>query len=605
MGTEADRPTRTSIHLMPFGAQPQAQAGTTFRIFAPSADAIRLKVCGDDAAYRMNRSEEGWNSVVVPNAGVGSRYQFILPDGSIVPDPASRYQPNDVYGPSEVVDPQAYIWNDQGWSGRPWSEAVLYELHIGTFTDEGTFQAALTKLPYLVDLGITAIELMCVSDFVGARNWGYDSVLIYAPESSYGRPEDLKSFVDGAHQCGIMVLFDVVYNHFGPKGNFIPKYFPQIRSNRHDTPWGKSLNFDDDCSDVVRSFVVHNALYWIEEFHADGLRLDASHAMVDDTTQHILDELRDRVDGLNVGRPVHLVLEHEQNIEYRLQRSAEGKALGYAAQWNHDISHLLGAAFVDLSDDESRNETTKLTKALAEGFVIAAQEDQKGDPCSVPPTAFVSFIQSHDLIGNRPFGERIFADATVESIRAIASIYLIMPQIPMLFMGEEWGASTPFPFFCDYHGSLADTVREGRRGQLEKLDPAPSAEELQRIPDPLTESTFRSAQLKWKEPSQEPHASWLAFYRRLLQIRRENVIPLLNGLRESCGMAVVIGPGAFTITWKLSKDTKLHLTANLCQQPARIPAPLPSRAIWQINANEGSRELGPWAVYWSVEKAAA
>jgi malto-oligosyltrehalose trehalohydrolase len=572
-----------------------------FRLFAPSVDLVQLELEHAAELLPMFRKPDGWHELATPDAAPGTRYRFVLSDGTRVPDPASRYQPQDVAGPSEIVDPSAFRWTDTEWKGRPWHEAILYELHVGTFTGEGTFLAAVAKLDHLAALGITAIELMCLSDFAGNRNWGYDGVLLFAPDSAYGAPNQVKAFVDRAHQLGISVILDVVYNHFGPEGNYITRYFPQICSERHSTPWGKSLNFDGPFSAEVREFIIQNALYWIEEFHMDGLRLDASHAMIDTSPTHILEELHDRVQSLGVTRPVHLILENEHNIESRLLRDGKGTPLSYTAQWNHDITHLLGAVFTDLSQPQQLEDTGKLVKALAEGFVIAAQM-QKNAGCAVPPTAFVAFIQTHDLVGNRIFGDRVFASALKEPVRAIASIYLLLPQIPMLFMGEEWGASTPFPFFCDYHGGLADAVRKGRCEQLARLDPAPTEDELKRAPDPQAEATFRSAQLKWDEVSHLPHSAWLEWYTRMLHLRMQNVVPLLSEVARSCGKGEVVAPGAFAITWHLANQSKLHLAANLSREPrGGFPAER-GRVIWSQGV-EDPRRFAAWAVRWTIEQA--
>ena len=595
----------TNVHFMPFGVALEADGVARFRLFAPGADHVDLAFEGNAKSERMLGTPDGWHELRTSAARAGTCYRFVLPDGTRVPDPASRYQPEDVSGPSQMIDPGSFLWTDDQWRGRPWTEAVLYELHVGTFTREGTFCAAMEKLDHLVELGITAIELMCLSDFAGNRNWGYDGVLMYAPDSAYGPPDAVKAFINAAHCRGIMVILDVVYNHLGPEGNFIPQYFPQISSDRHQTPWGNALNFDGEHGDVVREYIVHNALYWVEEFHVDGLRLDASHAMIDDSPKHILVELHDRVEALACGRPIHLILENEDNIESRVGRDKNGQASLYTAQWNHDITHLLGAVFSDLCEPGKGEETGKLVKALAEGFVIAAQMQQDAPPCSVPPTAFVSFIQTHDLIGNRIFGDRIFADAGADAIRGIACVYLLAPQIPMLFMGEEWGASTAFPYFCDYHGDLAEAIRKGRCEQLARLDPAPSEEEMEGAPDPQAESTLRSAQLNWTELDQPPHAEWFQWYQRVIKVRTDAIIPLLSGLTQSCASSEVVSPGAFTISWTLREGARLHLAANLCAQfKAGFPAAR-GRVIWQEGPQESEDQLGPWAVRWSVEDASS
>src|SRR5262249_40863091 len=283
----------------------------------------------------------GWHERLEPGIGAGAHYRFVLPDGTAIPDPASRFQPQDVHGPSEVIDPRGYAWRDQSWRGRPWNEAILYELHVGTFTREGTFRAAIEHLEHLVRLGVTGIELMPLADFPGKRNWGYDGVLPFAPDSSYGRPEDLKALVDAAHAAGLMVLLDVVYNHFGPEGNYLSLYAPQFFNPRHQTPWGAAVNFDTDGAATVREFFVHNALYWLEEYHFDGLRFDATHAIVDEGPQHILEELAGRIRAASLPRAVHLVLENEHNEARWLERDGAGRARLYDAQWNDDVHHVL------------------------------------------------------------------------------------------------------------------------------------------------------------------------------------------------------------------------------------------------------------------------
>ena len=586
---------------MPFGAALES-GGVRFRLFAPDTGHVQLAL-GEDEPISMIASSDGWHELTTSSAAAGSRYKFVLPDGTRVPDPASRFQPEDVEGPSEVIDPDAFEWSDGHWRGRPWTEAILYELHVGTFTHEGTFQAATAKLGHLTELGITAIELMCLADFAGNRNWGYDGVLLYAPDSAYGSPNAVKAFIDAAHSRGIMVILDVVYNHFGPEGNFLPRYFPQIFSERHETPWGRSLNFDGPHSDVVREFIIHNALYWIQEFHVDGLRLDASHTMVDDSPRHILDELHDRVEALQSNRPIHLILEGEHNAEGKLARDVDGNPTLYAAQWNHDVTHLLATVFSDFYETGKEEETRKLAKALREGFVIAAQAQGAAQNCTTPPAAFIAFIQTHDLVGNRIFGDRITANAPWNAIRAIASVYLLLPQIPMLFMGEEWGASTPFPFFCDYHGELAEAVRQGRARQLAMFDPAPTEDEIKRAPDPQAEATWRSAQLNWEELSQSPHAAWLGWYQRIIAVRSRAVVPLLAGLTEGCGSSKILGPGALTISWTLRRDTKLHLAANLCSQPRGGFPPALGTVIWLEGSQKSEDQFGAWSVRWTIEDA--
>lgn len=602
MPFRSDPPPSPKVHRMPFGAELQPDGSVAFRIYAPGVPSIQLEIEGAHKLQPLPQRSPGWFRLTTAEASAGSLYRFVLPDGTRVPDPASRFQPRDLSGPSQVMDPTAYVWNCATWKGRPWHEAILYELHIGTFTPHGTFSSATSKLDHLADLGITAIELMSVADFAGNRNWGYDGVLLYAPDSAYGQPDDMKAFIDAAHARGILVILDVVYNHFGPEGDFMPEYFPQIRSDRHNTPWGRAFNFDAPGSAEVREFVIQNALYWIEEFQLDGLRLDASHAIIDESPKHVLDELRDRVEAATCGRPIHLILEHEQNISQRLRRDALGKPTSYTAQWNHDITHLLAAVLGKSCDDRTQDdsgETDKLSRAISRGFVIAAEESGRDNVnAHVPPTAYIDFIQTHDLIGNRIFGDRLHSIADPAAVRAIAAILLLSPQIPLLFMGQEWAASTPFPFFSDYHGELAEAVRKGRCDQLAHQDPAPSPEELARAPNPQAESTLRSAQLRWDELNQPEHATWFQWYRRILAVRTREIIPLLSDLTDTSSRYEVLGPGVFHVSWKL-QSSELHLAANLCSTSTTAFPQVPGRELWTEGEQQGSN-AGPWSIRWTI-----
>ena len=458
MLTQIKRTVRA--HTMPFGAETRPNGAVLFRLWAPAQQRVLLIIEGLDDALPMKALAEGWHEIETDAAAPGTQYRFELADGMRVPDPASRHQPQDVHGPSEVIDPATYEWQDGSWKGRPWHEAVLYELHVGTFTAEGTFRASIAHLDHLVDLGVTAIELMPIGDFPGKRNWGYDGVLLFAPDASYGRPEGLKALVDAAHARGLMIFLDVVYNHFGPDGNYLPTYAPQVFTDRHKTPWGAAINYDGPNSRPVRELVIHNALYWLEEFHLDGLRLDAIHAIIDDSPKHLLTELAERVrHAVGTERHVHLVLENEENEAHWLARAPDGRTPAYTAQWNDDVHHGLHTAATGEQAGyyaEYRGDTKKLARALAEGFCFQGEMmeyrgDARGEPSAhLPASAFVAFIQNHDQVGNRAFGDRLTATTPAEAVRAVAAVYLLAPQIPMLFMGEEWAAAQPFPFFCDF-----------------------------------------------------------------------------------------------------------------------------------------------------------
>ena len=594
--TESD--TKARIHNMPFGAE-VLPGGVRFRIFAPAAESVSVLLEGREQAFTLNRSDDGWHEAIVPEAHAGSRYRYELPDRLHVPDPASRFQPEDVTGPSEVIDPASFTWTDSVWRGRPWAETVLYEMHIGTFTPEGTFIAATERLDYLAWLGVTAIEVMAINDFAGTRGWGYDGVLPYAPDSAYGRPDDVKAFIDAAHARGLAVIFDVVYNHFGPEGNYISRYFPQICSEGHDTAWGKAMNFDGEGSAEVRAFFLHNALYWIEEFHADGLRIDASHAMIDTSPKHILDEMAEQVRACAAGREIHLILEDEENVSSRLMRGDNGATPLFTAQWNHDMTHLLSASMGNIAPerDSQSDETGKTATMLAQGYVLTPTAQQHPDEvrCKVPPTAYIAFLQTHDLIGNRISAERLDLLVSKEALRAVSAVLLLLPQTPMLFMGQEWSASQHFPFFCDYHGDLAVKIRDGRADSLRKMH---STDDLSGAFDPGAESTFLSAKLNWDELGHEPHATELAWFRDILHVRRERIAPLLADLHERCGNAEVLAPGAFVIAWHFAGKT-LTLCANLAWSE-RGGFPSAGETIWVEGGQPADDQLGAWSVRWSL-----
>jgi maltooligosyltrehalose trehalohydrolase len=569
--------------------------GIRFRLWAPAEKRVSL-VLEKGAEIAMERREDGFFEAFVDGAGDGSLYRFGLSDGTLVPDPASRFQPLDVHGPSQAIDHPAYPWRED-WRGRLWDDAVLYELHVGAFTPEGTFIAAAERLDHLADLGVTAVEIMPVGDFSGRWGWGYDGVLPYAPDSSYGRPEHFKAFVEAAHRRGVLVLLDVVYNHFGPEGNFLPRYAPDVLTARHKTPWGDAINFDGPNSWPVREFFIQNAEYWIDAFNLDGLRLDAAHAIKDDSRPDVLDELAERIRKRST-RPIHLVIENELNDPARLIRRGR-TPLRYTAQWNDDVHHVLHVAATRESSGyyADYGEVRLLADALAEGFSYQGQmmpyrgAPRGGPSADLPPNAFVAFIQNHDQIGNRAFGERLNALAPPEVIRALASVYLIAPQTPMLFMGEEWGAQQPFPYFCDFHGQLADAIRNGRREEFSRFPEFADPNWAAMIPDPLAKSTFLSAKLDWSRID----SGHLGFYRAALTARREHVRPLLPHI-ERGGEAVVQGDQAVRIAWRAG-TRRLILDCNL--SGSRGSFPVVDSAFWRYG--ETGSEFGPWSVRWSVE----
>lgn len=599
---------------MPFGADVQADGTIRFRLWAPSHGEVGLELDGA-APVPMCPVGDGWHELVTDLAGPGTRYRFSLPDGARVPDPASRRQPGDVHGPSEVVDPTTYAWDDAAWTGRRWEEAVLYELHIGTFTPEGTFRAVVPRLDHLVALGVTAIEIMPIGAFPGRRNWGYDGVLPFAPDAVYGHPDDLKALVDACHARGLMVLLDVVYNHFGPEGAYIHAIAPQTFTDRHSTPWGHAINVDGEESGPVREFFIHNALYWLEEFHLDGLRLDAVHAIIDSSSSHLLEDLAGRVHAaIPVTRHVHLVLENEFNQASRLVRGADGEPRWYTAQWNDDVHHVLHVAATGESMGyyaDYAGQTERLGRALAEGFAFQGETmpysgHPRGEPsAALPPTAFVAFIQNHDQVGNRAFGDRLTTAAPLAAARAVAAVYLLMPQVPMLFMGEEWGATQPFPFFCDFGPDLADAVREGRRAEFARFPEFQDPASRGRIPDPMAEATFASAKLDWDDIGREPHAAWLSWYRRMLAVRHARIVPRLADIRAG-GRYRIVGRSAVVVRWPVGDaGEELVLAANLAAAPQQGFPEARGHILWREGETGDAGAFGPWAVRWSLEGAPA
>ncbi|MDK4741054.1 malto-oligosyltrehalose trehalohydrolase (plasmid) [Rhizobium sp. CB3060] len=579
-----------------FGPDIKAHS-VTFRLWAPLQDRVKVRI-EQDGEWEMRRQQDGWHIADVSQARPGDLYKFVLSDGLEVPDPASRFQPNDVHGPSELID-QTFEWRMERWKGRPWEEIVIYELHVGAFTETGTFLSAIEKLDHLQRLGITAIQLMPLSDFSGRYGWGYDGVLPYAPDSSYGRPEDLKMLVHAAHERGICVFLDVVYNHFGPDGNYLSTYAP-IFSNRHKSPWGNGLNYDGEGSRFVRDFVIQNAIYWLSVFRMDGLRLDAVHAIKDDSDPHVLNELADSVRQALPDRHIHLILENEDNNSGLLARDPHGKPSHFTAQWNDDIHHALHVAATGETFGYYRDYVdyrSHIGRALAEGFVFQGEHmgyrgRSRGSPSAgLPPTAFISFMQNHDQIGNRAMGDRMVTSHSIEAIKAIAAVYLLSPQIPMLFMGEEWGAITPFPFFCDFDEELNSKVRLGRKEELSRL-PGFDAEDA---PDPTSEATFRSAKLRWDEAEQDKALN--AYYERLITLRREKIVPLLphaqghSAVHDKSGSLV-------RVTWRLGQ-AKLGLIANLSDQAVAATIPADAQTLF-TSGNIASAQIGPWTVAWGL-----
>ena len=586
---------------MPFGAAAGSD-GVRFAVWAPSVPAAVVEV--DGRRLPMERAAEGFFYCFDPDAGPGSRYAFQFAGvDTAVPDPASRFNPDGVYAPSEVIDPNAYDWRDGDWRGRPFREAVIYELHVGTFTADGTYAAAAERLGYLASLGVTVIELMPLAATPGRFNWGYDGVLPFAPQATYGRPDDLKRFVDAAHARGLMVLLDVVYNHFGPDGNYLGHYAGEFFTARHKTPWGNAINFDDRSSTVVRDFFVQNALYWLTEYHFDGLRLDAVHAIIDDSDPSFLRELAAAVHALPRDRARHLVLENDDNEATLLERDQESRPRAYTAQWNDDFHHAL---YVLLTGERRGHYGDygepggQLLRSLLEGFVYQGERSPhrgkaRGSPSAgLPPEAFVNFLQNHDQIGNRPDAARLSQLLAPAPLFAAETLLALLPTPIMLFMGEELHASSGFPFFCDFSGELARAVTEGRRNEFGSLW---SDVDSHAVPGPTTEAARLAAVLDWAALEREPHKSALARTRHRLAVRRRELVPRLPA-RALDGE--LLGPAAFTARWALSDGATLVLRANLTAAELARPAAPSGERLLTTNSEVTGTAWPPWFVEWTL-----
>ena len=599
-------------HRMRFGAD--VDAGTTrFGFWAPAAQRVELlaTIGGAEHEEALHRDADGWYETTLA-AGAGSRYAYRIDGGLVVPDPASRFNPDDVHERSAVIDPFAYEWRDGGWRGRPWEEAVVYELHVGTFTREGTYDAVVQRFDHLLDTGVTAIELMPLADFPGSRNWGYDGVLPFAPDASYGTPGDLKRLVDAAHARELMVLLDVVYNHFGPDGNYLHAYAPQFFNPRHATPWGAAINFDAEGSDVVREFFIHNALFWLEEYHFDGLRLDAVHAIADDSRPDIVDELATAVRAhFGDARHVHLVLENDRNEASRLVRGGSRPRCA-TAQWNDDFHHALHVLVTGERDgyyaDYADGRAKHFARSLAEGFVYQGQPSAfrdgaaRGEPSrGLPPAAFVTFAQNHDQIGNRAMGDRLVAIADARALQAAVACMLLAPAVPMIFMGEEFGATTPFLFFCAFEGDLARAVTQGRRDEFARFAAFRDPDARERIPDPVADATFLASKLDWRQRDAAQGRAWRDFYRRALRARRDHVVPLVPSI-ERGGTHAMLGDRAFRVAWSTREGVRLVLAANFSASAIARPATGEMVFASTDAVNDAPGELAPHGVLAWIER---
>lgn len=539
-----------------WGPEPLPDGTTRFRLWAPGTPQVVLDC--DDTHLPMTPQDDGWH-IADHSAPPGTRYRFHIGD-TPVPDPASRRQHGGVHGWSIVPD-HSHDWRVPEWRGRPWHEVVIMELHAGTL---GGFSGVTQRLPVMAALGVTAIQLMPINAFAGDRGWGYDGVLPYAVHEAYGSPAELRALIDAAHELGLSVFLDVVYNHFGPDGNYLGLYADRFFHRDVATPWGGAVAVDEE---PVARFFIDNALMWLRDYRFDGLRFDAVHAI---DNPSFLDAMAAEIRAALPNRHVHLVLENEHNDADRLHAAA------YDAQWNddfHNVMHVLltgetSAYYADFADRPAE----RLARALSQGFIYQGDPspNQDGRPRGTPsghlsPTRFVNFLQNHDQVGNRAMGERLTLLTDPAKLRAATALMLLAPNIPLLFMGEEEGSESPFFFFTDFHDDLADAVREGRRREFAKFPAFADPAARERIPDPNAPETFESSR-----PQPGPAApSWTALYHQLLTVRRERIVPQLHDVR-SLG-AEATGDAAVTARWQLADGTILTMAIDLADHPAPLP----------------------------------
>lgn len=568
-------PLRT-LETWPHGAIMLDAQHTRFALWAPDAFYVSVEL-EHGKSVAMLPQADGWFETEIA-CPAGTRYRFNIDGQMDVPDPASRAQAADVHGWSVVVDSLAYHWRHSTWQGRPWHEAVIYELHVGAM---GGYAGIEQHLPRLAELGVTAIELMPLAQFPGDRNWGYDGVLPYAPQASYGTPEQLKHLIDSAHEHGLAVILDVVYNHFGPDGNYLGQYAKGFFQEDVHTPWGAGIDFNRR---EVRDFFLDNALMWLLEYRFDGLRLDAVHAIDNpDFLKELAHRVREQVDS---GRHVWLMLENELNQASLLQQD-------FDAQWNDDFHNVLHVLLTGETDayysDFAEEPTAKLARCLGDGFIYQGHTTrhghERGEPSGhLPPSAFVAFLQNHDQIGNRALGERLHQLCSPQSLKAATALLLLSPMIPLMFMGDESNAREPFLFFTDHHGELAEAVREGRRNEFKDFAAFQDPERRERIPDPNALTTFLQTTPSFHE---NEHTE---LYRQLLSLRHGHIVPHLPG-SVALG-AEVLAEGAVSARWRLGNGSLLQIDLNLSATPLDYPATAP--VLFETPANAGAH-LPPYS----------
>jgi maltooligosyltrehalose trehalohydrolase len=577
------------------------KSGVHARIWAPACTSIDFVVEGGET-FALEPEGNGYFAGAVPSIGTGTQYRFKTDGGESFPDPVSRFQPEGPHGPSEVIDPSSFEWSDQNWGGVSIDGQVIYEVHIGTFTKEGTFRAAMARLPDLVDVGVTVVEVMPIADFAGQFGWGYDGVNMFAPTHLYGRPDDFRAFVDAAHRLELGVILDVVYNHFGPSGNYLPKFAPQFFAEK-PTEWGASINFDGPGCAGVREFFISNARYWIEEFHLDGLRLDATQQIWDRSNPHILTEVTAAVRDAAKGRATIVVGENEPQNSM-LVRPCDVGGCGFDALWNDDFHHSAVVAATGRSEayyTGYAGAPQEFISAAKYGFLYQGeyymwQHESRGTPAlDLPPCRFVNFTQNHDQIANSGNGRRLHQETSPGRARALTALLLLVPQTPMLFQGQEFASSSEFHFFADHSGDLGELVRKGRTEFMAQFWSICGRDEATRILDPAHPATFVRCKLDWSE--RERHAEVLELHRDLLRLRRED--PVLRRRAHRALDGAVIGPHAFALRFFGEQGDDRLLVVNLGARfhADPLPEPLmapPAGTTWSTVLSTEDQKYGGW-----------
>ncbi len=584
-----------------------------FEVWAPLARTLAVRI--GDSSHPMKKSESDWWAAEVDDARPGQDYGFEVDGGDAIPDPRSAWQPEGVNGLSRILDHSSFPWTDGNWQARPLSSTIIYELHVGTFTPAGTFKGAIERLEYLRELGITHVELMPVNEFSGPWGWGYDGVDLYAPHHAYGTPDDLKTLINACHARGLAVLLDVVYNHFGPAGNYLGKFGPYL-TEAYKTPWGAAVNLDHEGSQEVRRFFIDNALMWLRDYHFDGLRLDAVHAFIDRSALHFLEQLSCEIDALTAQHGRHLVLIAESDLnDPRVVRSREAHGYGINAQWNDEFHHALHGVLTGEKKGyyEDFGLLEHLAKSLRRAYVYdgnysSHRERIHGRPIGgLPGDRFVVFSQNHDQVGNRAQGERLTHLVSVGRQKIAAALVLTSPFVPMLFQGEEFGASSPFLYFSQHDPELGQKVSEGRKNEFGAFGWDPD-----QVPDPQDASSFERSKLRWEEVTQEPHASLLEWHKKLIALRRENgaltdgQLNLVDVKFDERAKWLVVNRGGVEIACNLGADRQAVPISGrgrnvLCAEngwqlrPGLIELPADSVAILSEEPFSAQKELSQYA----------